>query len=557
LTKKVYVSILTVIVAIFWQCNTSEDEQSIIAKVDQVTISNSDYVQRYSNFLFSTGVEDNLLARRQMIDNMVNEVLLLEFEDNQTILNDPDFINKKDQIYKEVLLAFYKEKEVYQKIQVSEDELKEEFVRVNEQISARHIYAPDKEEADHLYAQLLKGFTFDQLASLVFTDKKLANNGGYLGYFSWGDMDPDFEEAAFSLKIGEISKPVRTAYGYSIIKVEDRFRNPILTEEEFNRKKESLLRLVRIRKNSQMKRHVTATVAEELDIRIEESALKEMMELISGSQQQIIAGDYGTDDLKHGITLLTSNAGLMTIDQAMEEIHKLPASTRSKIRSIDHLRAALRGIVVQQELIYRSVDKGYDQDEKFLEKYEKWVATNLIAQKYQQIYEMIEIPESEIIDYYEKNKNEFIREVQLKVQDIIVLSEADANEIIGKLKAGSDFTDLAKKNSLRNDVEQTGGISPFVPLSRFGDYKDTFKNAPLHQLIGPLKISNFYMIAKVIARENQRLLTFEEVHEGIKEVLKQEKKSKSIQGYLDNLRSEHQITIDQDKVASAAIIRFN
>jgi hypothetical protein len=65
------------------------------------------------------------------------------------------------------------------------------------------------------------------------------------------------------------------------------------------------------------------------------------------------------------------------------------------------------------------------------------------------------------------------------------------------------------------------------------------------------------MIAKVIARENQRLLTFEEVHEGIKEVLKQEKKSKSIQGYLDNLRSEHQITIDQDKVASAAIIRFN
>ena len=498
-----------------------------------------------------------MLARRQMIDNMVNEVLLLKVEDNQHILQDPEFINKKEQIWKEVLLAFYKEKEVYQKIDVSDEELREEFVRVNEQISARHLYASNKEEADQLFAQLMEGFTFDQLAPLVFTDKKLANNGGNLGYFGWGDMDPDFEEAAFSLKIGEISNPVRTAYGYSIIKVEDRFRNPILTEDEFNRKKASLLRLVRIRKSSQMKRSVTASIAEETDIRIEESALKEMMNIISNTDQQVLKGSDGTNDLKQDFIVLTSNAGSMTIDQAIEEIQKLPASTRSKIRNTEHLRAALRGIVVQKELIKRSVEKGYDKDEQFLEKYEKWVATNLIEQKYQDIYQAIEIPESEIITYYEKHQKEFVRETQIQVQDIIVLSKSDAGNIINELQRGKNFTELARKYSLRKDVEQTVGVSPLVPLSRFGEFEETFKNAPLNQVIGPFEINNFYMIARVIAREEQRPLTFEEVREGIQAVLKQEQRSKSIQDYLDNLRSQHTITIDEDRVASIPVLKYN
>jgi parvulin-like peptidyl-prolyl isomerase len=557
MTKLSYVSILTALVAIFWQCNSKENNQSVIAKVEQFTVSESDYVERYSNFLFSTGVEDNILARRQMIDNMVNEVLLIKLEDNQQILEDPQFISKKEQIWKEVLLAFYKEKEVFQKIQVSDEELREEFVRVNEQISARHLYARNKAEANHLYKQLMEGFTFDQMASLVFSDEKLANNGGYLGYFSWGDMDADFEEAAFSMKIGEISRPVRTAYGYSIIKVEDRFRNPIMTEDEFNRKKESLLRLVRIRKSSQMKRNVTASLAEELDIKIEDKSLKQVMEKISGSNQKLVGSDYGTDDIDPGITLLTSTAGSMTIDQAIQELDKLPTSTRGKIRSTEHLRAALLGIVVQKALIMKARDKGYDHDEQFLKKYDKWVATNLIGEKYQKIYERIEIPEAEVIAYYQQHQQEFKQEEQLKVQDIIVLSEADANEIIDKIKKGSDFTKLAKSNSLRRDVEQTGGISPFVPLSRFGDYKDTFKNAPLNQTIGPLKINNFYMIARVISKEKQRPLTYEEVREGIQEVLKQEQKSKSIQNYLDELRGKHTISIDQDKVASVPILKYN
>ncbi|MCK4558989.1 MAG: peptidylprolyl isomerase [Calditrichia bacterium] len=550
----VYVSTLTALLSLFWQCNTTDTNQSVVAKVDQYTISESDYVDRYSNFLFSTGVEDNILARRQMIENMVNEILLTKIDDNDRILQDHEFINKKEQIWKEVLLAFYKEKEVYQKIQVYEEELRQEFARVNEQISARHLYARNKVEADRLYTQLMEGFSFYQLAPLVFEDEKLANNGGYLGYFGWGDMDPDFEEAAFTLKIGEISKPVRTACGYSIIKVEDRFRNPILTEDEFNRKKATLERLVRIRKSSQMTREITASLSEELNIRFEEAALKEMVEMFSGELgRRIIEGDTIKDDIPSGKTVLVSTAGSMTIDHAVEEIRKLPASNRSRIRSVEHLQAALRGIVVQRELIKDALDNDYDEEDRFLKKYENWVVVNLIEFKYRQIVEATKIPEAEILDYYEQHKKEFIREEHLKVQDILVMSEADANEIIDKINKGTDFTALAKKYSLRKDVKKTGGILGFVPLSRFGDFKDTFANAPVNQVIGPLKINNFYMIARVIEKEKERQLAFEEVREGIQETLKHEVKSRNIRNYLDDLRSKYTISIDEEMVANVPI----
>ena len=51
-----------------------------------------------------------------MIENMVNEILLIKIDDNDQVLQDPEYINKKELIWKEILLAYYKEKEIFQKI---------------------------------------------------------------------------------------------------------------------------------------------------------------------------------------------------------------------------------------------------------------------------------------------------------------------------------------------------------------------------------------------------------------------------------------------------------
>ncbi len=86
-----------------------------------------------------------------------------------------------------------------------------------EQVWARHILVADKVSADTIYGRLQKGEDFSQLAKEFSTDTNSKNSGGDLGWFPKGTMITEFENAAFALKVGEISQPVQTTYGWHII----------------------------------------------------------------------------------------------------------------------------------------------------------------------------------------------------------------------------------------------------------------------------------------------------------------------------------------------------
>ncbi len=90
------------------------------------------------------------------------------------------------------------------------------------EVRARHILLKTKEEADAIIKKLEGGAKFEDLAKESSTDGSAAN-GGDLGYFSEGQMVPEFEKAAFALKPGEYTKePVQTQFGFHIIQLEDR-----------------------------------------------------------------------------------------------------------------------------------------------------------------------------------------------------------------------------------------------------------------------------------------------------------------------------------------------
>ncbi len=90
------------------------------------------------------------------------------------------------------------------------------------EVRARHILVKTKEEADAIIKKLEGGAKFEDLAKESSTDGSAAN-GGDLGYFSEGQMVPEFEKAALALKPGEYTKePVQTQFGFHVIQLEDR-----------------------------------------------------------------------------------------------------------------------------------------------------------------------------------------------------------------------------------------------------------------------------------------------------------------------------------------------
>ena len=81
-----------------------------------------------------------------------------------------------------------------------------------------------------LYNQLIKGADFAKLAKEYSSDPGSARKGGDLGWFRKGMMVPEFEKAAFSGRVGVIQKPIKTNYGYHIIKVTGKTNKKFIVE---------------------------------------------------------------------------------------------------------------------------------------------------------------------------------------------------------------------------------------------------------------------------------------------------------------------------------------
>jgi parvulin-like peptidyl-prolyl isomerase len=111
----------------------------------------------------------------------------------------------------------------------------------NEMVRASHILirstgndAADKQKIDEIYNELMKGANFEQVARTKSQDGS-ASQGGDLGWFGKGQMVKPFEDACYSGKIGQIQKPIKTQFGYHIIKVTGRSNQSFVIEKIVNK----------------------------------------------------------------------------------------------------------------------------------------------------------------------------------------------------------------------------------------------------------------------------------------------------------------------------------
>lgn len=133
-----------------------------------------------------------------------------------------------DDVKKDVVLNVQLEKLMGSKITVTDEEIKKYFeantdsFATPEQVKVSHILVDSEEKASQVKQQLAAGKDFAELAKEYSTDTASKDLGGDLGMVSKGEMVEGFEKAAFALEAGQISEPVKTEFGYHIIKVSEK-----------------------------------------------------------------------------------------------------------------------------------------------------------------------------------------------------------------------------------------------------------------------------------------------------------------------------------------------
>lgn len=178
-------------------------------------------------------------AQRQsmVIDALVDMHVMADAAAAAGTADSPKYKARMAFLEAQALRNTYVEDEVQGK--VSDDEIKARYEKdvagyvAPEEVHARHILVKTEDEANAILKQLADGGDFQAIAKEKSEDPGSKANGGDLGFFSKGQMVPEFEAEAFALKPGETStKPVKTQFGYHIIKVEEKRAQPVPTLDQ-------------------------------------------------------------------------------------------------------------------------------------------------------------------------------------------------------------------------------------------------------------------------------------------------------------------------------------
>lgn len=194
--------------------------------------------------------EENIIISDERKEEIFNEQVKYILQENN-ITEEQLLENLKMQgiesleVYKELLFAQNEsvlliaelQNKITESLTVSDEDVQnyynenqEQFVK-GERVEASHILVEKEETAREVLDKLNGGSKFAELAKEYSLDGS-AQDGGELGFFNKGKMVKPFEEAAFSMKIGEVSEPVQTEYGYHIILVTDKEEESVISFEE-------------------------------------------------------------------------------------------------------------------------------------------------------------------------------------------------------------------------------------------------------------------------------------------------------------------------------------
>ena len=213
----------------------------VLARVNGIEIKQSDLA------VAEADIGDNLPAdttpekkRKLLVSYLVNVNLLAQAAEQRKLADAPDFAQR---------IAFARKKVLVQSLMENENKAAttdaavqkfyDENLKPVPEVHARHILVESEDQAKDVVKKLKAGEDFAKLAKDVSKDP--GSEGGDLGYITKDQVVPEFGNAAFALDKGKISDPVKTQFGWHVIKVEDkRARKPPALDQVKDRIKAAL-----------------------------------------------------------------------------------------------------------------------------------------------------------------------------------------------------------------------------------------------------------------------------------------------------------------------------
>jgi peptidyl-prolyl cis-trans isomerase C len=203
----------------------SSASDAVVARVNGTEIRESDLALAEDDLGENVQQLDPGSKREQLVAYVTDIVLVTKAAEKKNLQDSEEFKRRQSFLRNKMLMGLMLQDQA--KNAVTDEEMHKVYddavktMTAEEEVHARHILVETEDEAKAIVEQLKGGADFATLAKEKSKDPGAAD-GGDLGYFVKGQMVPEFSEVAFKMYAGQVSNPVKSQFGWHIIKVEDK-----------------------------------------------------------------------------------------------------------------------------------------------------------------------------------------------------------------------------------------------------------------------------------------------------------------------------------------------
>jgi len=224
--KKMIVLVWVCVLAIFAAGCGKVMSKDVLAKVNRSTVTVEQFEKKLESLppYFKTIAEKN---KARFLDELINEELFFEEASRLKLQADKEVKSLIEEARKKILIAKLIDKEISKATEVNDEQVQQFYMDNRNQFMsslqyrASHILVGTQDKAEQILEQLESGADFAEIAKQESIDPS-KERGGDLGFFTKGQMIPEFEAACTKLDVGELSDVLKTKFGYHVIKLTDK-----------------------------------------------------------------------------------------------------------------------------------------------------------------------------------------------------------------------------------------------------------------------------------------------------------------------------------------------
>jgi peptidyl-prolyl cis-trans isomerase C len=204
-------------------------------------------------------------------------------------------------------------------------------------------------------------------------------------------------------------------------------------------------------------------------------------------------------------------------------------------------------MISEKLLIQEAKNMGLEEDNDVLEQIKKMTEQILVQVLMErEILDKVEVKDEEISEYYEQNKDSFTEKEQVHLYNILLETEEEAQDVLEQLKAGKDFSEIAKEKSTGPSAAQGGDLGYLSKGTIILEIEEVVFALVLEELSEVIKTDFGFHILKITEKKPETIKALEEVKEDIIQTLLPDKQKDAFENLLEELKSKSEIEINEE-----------